>query len=99
MLLVGGANDARHVGECIRRAVEAEKIPHAGGGRPWLTISLGIASVSDFAGSSPAALVAQADAALYCSKREGRNCTFENLNGELLAVNTKQRRQGEKPSE
>ena len=87
VLLVGGTNDARHVSECIRKAVEAEKIPHAGGSCPWLTISLGIASVRDFASSSPAALLAQADAALYRSKREGRNCTFESQNGELLDVN------------
>lgn len=86
VLLVGGANDGRHVGECVRKAVEDEKIPHAGGCGPWLTISLGIASVHDFASSSPAELLAQADAALYRSKREGRNCIFESLNGELLAV-------------
>ena len=86
VLLVGGANDARHVSECIRKAVEDEKIPHTGGGGAWLTISLGIASVRDFASSTPAALLAQADAALYRSKREGRNCTFESLNGELLEV-------------
>ena len=88
VLLVGGANDARHVSECIRKAVEDEKIPHTGGGGAWLTISLGIASVRDFANSTPAALLAQADAALYRSKREGRNCTFESLNGELLEVKT-----------
>lgn len=88
VLLVGGANDARHVSECIRKAVEDEKIPHTGGGGAWLTISLGIASVSDFANSTPAALLAQADAALYRSKRAGRNCTFESLNGELLEVKT-----------
>ena len=88
VLLVGGANDARHVGECIRKTVEAERIPHAGGSCPWLTISLGIASVNDFASSSPAALLAQADAALYRSKRAGRNCTFESQNGELLEEQT-----------
>lgn len=88
VLLVGGANDARHVSECIRKAVEDEKIPHTGGGGAWLTISLGIASVRDFANSTPAALLAQADAALYRSKRAGRNCTFESLNGELLEVKT-----------
>jgi sigma-B regulation protein RsbU (phosphoserine phosphatase) len=88
VLLVGGANDARHVSECIRKAVEDEKIPHTGGGGAWLTISLGIASARDFASSTPAALLAQADAALYRSKREGRNCTFESLNGELLEVKT-----------
>lgn len=93
VLLVGGTNDGRHVGECIRKAVEDEKIPHAGGCAPWLTISLGISSVRDFAGSSPAALLAQADAALYRSKRAGRNCTFESLNGELLDVNAEQERQ------
>ena len=87
VLLVGGANDARHVSECIRKAVEDEKIPHTGGGGAWLTISLGIASVRDFAKSSPAALLAQADAALYRSKRAGRNCTFESQDGELLEVN------------
>ena len=86
VLLVGGANDARHVSECIRKAVEDEKIPHTGAGGVWLTISLGIASVRDFASSTPASLLAQADAALYRSKREGRNCTFESLNGELLEV-------------
>ena len=86
VLLVGGANDARHVGECIRRAVEDEKIPHEGSGGAWLTISLGIAAVHDFAGSSPAELLAQADAALYRSKRAGRNCIFESLNGDLLEV-------------
>lgn len=86
VLLVGGANDARHVGECIRKAVEDEKISHAGGCAPWLTISIGIASVHDFSSTSPAELLAQADAALYRSKREGRNCMFESRNGELVAV-------------
>ena len=92
VLLVGGTNDARHVGECIRKAVEAERIPHAGGSCPWLTISLGIASVNDFASSSPVALLAQADAALYRSKRAGRNCTFESQNGELLDAGVEPRR-------
>ena len=88
VLLVGGANDARHVSECIRKAVEDEKIPHTGAGGVWLTISLGIASVRDFASSTPASLLAQADAALYRSKRAGRNCTFESQNGELLEEQT-----------
>lgn len=68
-----GRKEAVEVAEKLRAAVEALESPYAGTqplGR--LTISSGVASVPEDA-SSQAALIDAADAALYASKRAGRN--------------------------
>ena len=65
-----GAGGARRLAERVRAAVHALRIP-AGSETLRLTVSLGVASLSP--GESAAALVEKADAALYRSKRAGRN--------------------------
>jgi len=62
------------VAEALRVAVETLKIHHAGSELSrQITISLGVATTVPSRGSSPAALVAAADQALYKAKQEGRN--------------------------
>lgn len=60
--------------EALRAACEARAIPHpASPVAPIVTISLGVATRIPCDGLTPHALVAEADAALYRAKREGRN--------------------------
>ncbi len=73
VLLLGDREAAVRLGENIRQAVENERMPHAHGASPVVTISLGCTSVVDFVSDSPEQLVARADVALYQSKRDGRN--------------------------
>jgi diguanylate cyclase (GGDEF)-like protein len=62
---------ALRVGEWLRSEIEQVKVP--GMERPRLTVSVGIATVSD-GESTPAALIDRADRALYQAKAAGRNC-------------------------
>jgi diguanylate cyclase (GGDEF)-like protein len=67
--------NAEKVAEHLRVGVEAIRIPHdASATAPYVTISLGVASMIPVQGVSPSALVASADRALYKAKRNGRNC-------------------------
>ncbi len=60
--------------EMLRQACEAQAIPHpASPAGPVVTISLGVAACVPSDQNSVAALVAEADAALYRAKNEGRN--------------------------
>lgn len=60
--------------ERLRRACEARAIPHpASEVAPVVTITLGVASLIPSPEDGPASLVAEADAALYRAKQEGRN--------------------------
>ena len=69
-----GAQEARHVGEALRSAIEALGIAHAGRDAGQVTISVGVA-VQPAAGAGDAdALLRLADAALYHAKDAGRNC-------------------------
>jgi len=63
--------DAERIGERIRAAVEAHRCRH-GDQEIGVTISLGLA-VLDEDTINPAKLIGRADAALYRSKRAGRN--------------------------
>ncbi len=75
ILILGGADaaGAAHRAEQIRAGVEQEfKVPFEGGFLPQVTISLGVATYPQHAcGASD--VVKAADAALYRSKKDGRN--------------------------
>ncbi len=61
------------VGERIRLSVEGLRVP-LGVGNCRVSISVGCASLVPLEGVMPAALIAAADAELYCAKHAGRNC-------------------------
>jgi diguanylate cyclase (GGDEF)-like protein len=66
--------DAWMMGEKIRQAVEARRLPHQrGSASTWVTLSVGVASMVITAESSASWLVQRADVALYASKKAGRN--------------------------
>jgi diguanylate cyclase (GGDEF)-like protein/PAS domain S-box-containing protein len=63
------------VGEKIRMEIEALKIPHSGSKiQPWVTISVGAATMIPNVYTSYMNLVSNADKAVYKSKFDGRNC-------------------------
>lgn len=64
---------AQAVAERIRTAVMGWAMPHATGPHAVLTASCGVASVPEVLAHNVAALVAEADAAIYAAKRSGRN--------------------------
>ncbi|PVX37053.1 diguanylate cyclase [Janthinobacterium sp. 78] len=69
-----GADEARQIGEALRRAIEELAIPHASADAAQVTISVGIAVQSPPGAADPDALLRLADAALYHAKDAGRNC-------------------------
>ena len=73
-VLLPGAGEgiASGVAERLRAKVEGKKYRGTGGEQLDLTISLGVAELTDRMGN-PADLVAAADAALYRAKKGGRN--------------------------
>jgi two-component system, chemotaxis family, response regulator WspR len=73
------AAGASRLAEEIRKNVEALNITHLGSEiGPFLTISIGIASVVPSGEDTPLSLVNQADAALYQAKERGRNRVVES---------------------
>ena len=68
-----GADEARRIGEALRRDIEALGVAHAGSDVGHVTISVGIAVQPQQAGADPDALLRAADAALYRAKHDGRN--------------------------
>jgi diguanylate cyclase (GGDEF)-like protein len=68
-----GAEDARHIGEALRGAIEALGIAHAGSKAGLVTISIGIAVQPALDSGDPDGLLQLADAALYRAKDTGRN--------------------------
>ena len=76
LVLLPGADAAAAAvfAEHLRAACEAEAIPHpASPLAPVVTLSVGVASRVPTAEATPMSLVAEADAALYRAKQEGRN--------------------------
>lgn len=78
MLLVAtSAPDAERFAESVRQAIANLRLPHqASPVVPWLTISIGVATATRDILSSPEALTAAADRALYAAKNAGRNRVF-----------------------
>lgn len=65
---------ARHIAKTILDSVSAAALPHrASPVAPCVTVSIGVAVCVPSRASTPAALCAAADAALYKAKRQGRN--------------------------
>jgi diguanylate cyclase (GGDEF)-like protein len=80
---------AMRVAEAIRTAVANLALPHRCGPAGIVTVSLGVAAVvpSPFTAldTTPASLLASADAALYTAKAAGRNLTVrEAANGNFI---------------
>lgn len=68
------ASGAVHVGENLRKAVEALGISHQRSATSsWVTVSIGISVSNRFSGNSLSNLIRLADQALYQSKDHGRN--------------------------
>ncbi len=68
------AEQARAVANAIREHVVSLNIPHApAAGRPYVTISVGVASFDKSRLNETATLIEAADKALYAAKRNGRN--------------------------
>lgn len=68
------AEGAMRVAERLRTRIEAEGIPHAASPvTPYVTISLGCASMVPPIDQAATRLLEKADQALYAAKREGRN--------------------------
>lgn len=82
-----GEDDALKVAEAIRLTVRALGIPNSASSRGHITISVGVASRTD-ATFDEAALVGQADTALYEAKRLGRNRTVVSSSLDLQYVET-----------
>jgi diguanylate cyclase (GGDEF)-like protein len=62
------------VAERVRAAVAALRLPTDVPERPHVSVSIGVATLTDATRQSPADLVRWADEALYEAKRKGRNC-------------------------
>jgi diguanylate cyclase (GGDEF)-like protein/PAS domain S-box-containing protein len=69
-----GLEGAVQVADNIYSAIKALNIPHINSPvNPYVTLSLGIASIVPSSDSSPSTLISQADQVLYQAKTEGRN--------------------------
>jgi diguanylate cyclase (GGDEF)-like protein/PAS domain S-box-containing protein len=68
-----GAKSAREVAERIRVAVEAARVPAAGGNLTQITVSIGVVSLVPTKKMTPEAFIAAADKNLYAAKESGRN--------------------------
>lgn len=69
---VAGGTAVR-LGEKLRRAVEALRIPHPGSPLGWVTVSVGVATIVPDSATETSDAMDLADTALYEAKRAGRN--------------------------
>lgn len=76
---------AHKVAERVRLAVESLAIPHTGGSRGIVTVSIGLAAAVATPQTGPLELVDQADAHLYQAKREGRDRVSSGVTGPAAA--------------
>lgn len=77
---------AQFIAQKIQTAIAALKIPHQTSSvSPWVTVSLGLASLVPEANTPAAILVEQADMALYLAKEQGRDRI--SIFGELFLLN------------
>jgi diguanylate cyclase (GGDEF)-like protein len=68
------AAQARQLAENIRESIASLNLPHAPGAvRPYVTLSIGVASIDKGRLDDAAALIEAADKALYAAKRGGRD--------------------------
>ena len=67
------ADGAGQIGQTILRDIRQLGLPHQGGKRGGVTVSLGIASLVPNADNTPKDLIEQADSALYWVKQNGRD--------------------------
>jgi diguanylate cyclase (GGDEF)-like protein len=67
------AEDAMAIGQRCVQEIALARIAHAGAPQsPWLSVSVGVASMVAALGETRATLVMQADSAMYCAKKAGR---------------------------
>ena len=90
---------AREIAERIRRSVSMYPFASEDGKSVRVTASVGIATAPEN-GSTPAALIKQADAALYHAKEEGRNRVTHALDTErpvarILTMDSTRRRRAQ----
>lgn len=80
------------VAEAIRLEVKALEIPHAQSSvSPYVTLSLGVASLLARSEVSPKSLIASADQALYHAKAAGRDTCYAYVSGESSSLEPLQR--------
>lgn len=97
LLPISSEEGAVHLAECLRSAVEGLRIEH--GSSPvskWVTISLGVATITPKTGTDGASLVEAADLVLYVAKERGRNQvqSFNQLQCQCDAVQQFDRQDG-----
>jgi len=68
------ADSALHLAEAIRAGIEALQLPHPRSSTsPWITVSIGVATIRPHQLDDREALFVAADRALYVAKEAGRN--------------------------